>query len=320
MIRRQISHGLVIHQSTTTTLLPLPVDHRRPQMSTWGLTNRNMILDFHRLATDQRSPIIIQVRIQIIWTENGNHLQILNHQNHHLHLNRLSHIRSIKIRTLGQHTVAHTADHNITINNPMNFGDCQMSSNGTMPISTTSIWAMARKSIQVIMLCSAIPAASMILAIRTTMITIKTTTVVYGRDDLDKMVNDRLFILLFDTSDVGFVILFILFNADCSVKTSEGFRLHKAVIRYVYNVPTVTECERMCHSETKFRCVTYSYKYSPHTRDNCLLCDRPISHLDFYTDLEPNRDYDIYSMADDPHMCNQPANSHGRHESNNARK
>lgn len=106
---------------------------------------------------------------------------------------------------------------------------------------------------------------------------------------------------------------------DCSVKSSEGFRLHKAVIGYIYNVPTVTECERMCHSETKFRCVTYSYKYSPQTRDNCLLCDRPMSHLDYYTDLEPNRDYDIYSMSDDPQMCNQETNSHGRQD-NNARK
>lgn len=103
------------------------------------------------------------------------------------------------------------------------------------------------------------------------------------------------------------------------MKTSEGFRLHKAIIRYVYNVPTVTECERMCYSETKFRCVTYSYKYSPQTRDNCLLCDRPMSHLDFYTDIEPNRDYDIYSMSDEPHMCHQMASQHGHHD-NNARK
>lgn len=103
------------------------------------------------------------------------------------------------------------------------------------------------------------------------------------------------------------------------MKSTEGFRLHKAVIRHGYNVPTVTECERMCFSETKFRCVTYSYKYSPQTRDNCLLCDRPMSHLDFYTDLEPNRDYDIYSMSDDPQMCNQLANSHDRQD-NNARK
>lgn len=43
-----------------------------------------------------------------------------------------------------------------------------------------------------------------------------------------------------------------------------------------------------------------------------------MSHLDFYTDVEPNRDYDIYSMSDEPHMCHQTANQH--HRDNNARK
>lgn len=105
------------------------------------------------------------------------------------------------------------------------------------------------------------------------------------------------------------------------MKSSEGFRLHKAVVRFVYNVPTVTECERMCHAESKFRCVTYSYRYSPLTRDNCLLCDRPLGHLDYYSDIEPDRDYDIYAMADDPQMCQAPAiiDPHSR-QTANARK
>lgn len=47
------------------------------------------------------------------------------------------------------------------------------------------------------------------------------------------------------------------------------------------------------------------FRYSPLTRDNCLLCDRPIHHLDYYSDVEPDRDYDIYSMSDDPEMCNR---------------
>lgn len=77
-------------------------------------------------------------------------------------------------------------------------------------------------------------------------------------------------------------------------------------------MPTVTACEKMCHSENKFHCVTYSYRYSPLIRDNCLLCDRPMSHLDYYSDVEPDRDYDIYSMSDDPQMCNQPPNPNNR--------
>lgn len=105
------------------------------------------------------------------------------------------------------------------------------------------------------------------------------------------------------------------------MKSGEGFRLHKAVVRFVYHVPTVTECERMCHAESKFRCVTYSYRYSPVTRDNCLLCDRPLGQLDYYSDIEPDRDYDIYAMSDDPQMCHAPAiiDPHNR-QNTNARK
>lgn len=122
------------------------------------------------------------------------------------------------------------------------------------------------------------------------------------------------------TIHMGKLLYFIhICISECSVKSSEGFRLHKAVVSNVYNVPTVTECERMCASETKFRCVTYSYKYSPQTRDNCLLCDQSMNHLDYYTDIEPNRDYDIYSMADDLQMCGPNGLSPDRPE-NNARK
>lgn len=44
-------------------------------------------------------------------------------------------------------------------------------------------------------------------------------------------------------------------------------------------------------------------RYNPITRDNCLLCDRPFTHLDIYADVEPDRDFDIYSMSDDPQVC-----------------
>lgn len=47
---------------------------------------------------------------------------------------------------------------------------------------------------------------------------------------------------------------------ECSVKSSEGFRLHKGVVRFAYNVPDVRECEKMCYSENKFSCLTYSYR------------------------------------------------------------
>ncbi|XP_055593416.1 uncharacterized protein LOC129744747 isoform X2 [Uranotaenia lowii] len=92
-------------------------------------------------------------------------------------------------------------------------------------------------------------------------------------------------------------------NEECSVKTSEGFRLHRGVVKYSLNTPTVIDCERMCTTESRFRCRTFSYRYSLVSRENCLLCDRPYNLLDFYADLEPDRDYDIYSMTEDPKAC-----------------
>ncbi|KAL5287018.1 hypothetical protein ACFFRR_008145 [Megaselia abdita] len=93
---------------------------------------------------------------------------------------------------------------------------------------------------------------------------------------------------------------------ECSVKTSEGFRLHKTAIKHSFNVPTITECERLCSDENGFICHTYSYRYANMGRDNCMLCDRTVNHLDYYVDLEPDRDYDIYSMSDDMSTCREP--------------
>ncbi|XP_030380736.1 uncharacterized protein LOC115628667 [Scaptodrosophila lebanonensis] len=98
---------------------------------------------------------------------------------------------------------------------------------------------------------------------------------------------------------------------ECSAKTSEGFRLHKTAVKHASTVPTLTECERLCSDQNGFICHTYSYRYNQAGRDNCMLCDRPVNMLDYYVDIEPDRDYDIYSMADDMAVCRQPGRSDG---------
>lgn len=98
---------------------------------------------------------------------------------------------------------------------------------------------------------------------------------------------------------------------ECSAKTGEGFRLHKTVVRKSYKVPTLTECERLCYDQHGEGCHTFSYKYAPAGRDNCMLCDQPINRLDYYVDIEPDRDFDIYSMADDPDACSKISRSDG---------
>ncbi|XP_046810899.1 uncharacterized protein LOC111681958 isoform X2 [Lucilia cuprina] len=98
---------------------------------------------------------------------------------------------------------------------------------------------------------------------------------------------------------------------ECSAKTSEGFRLHKKIVKHMYSTPSLTECERLCSGQDAFICHTYSYRYSSGSRDNCMLCDRPINRLDYYVDIEPDRDYDIYSMSDDLNVCRKPSRSDG---------
>ncbi|XP_036332571.1 uncharacterized protein LOC118743917 [Rhagoletis pomonella] len=96
---------------------------------------------------------------------------------------------------------------------------------------------------------------------------------------------------------------------ECSAKIGEGFRLHKTAIKHSTTAPTLVECERLCSGQDGFTCHTYSYRYNQAGRDNCMLCDRPINSLDYYVDIEPDRDYDIYSMSDDLDVCSKSSRS-----------
>ena len=52
------------------------------------------------------------------------------------------------------------------------------------------------------------------------------------------------------------------------------------------------------------------FRYSTVGRENCLLCDRPVNLLDYYVDIEPDRNYDIYSMSDEHNSCSQQIPPH----------
>ena len=100
---------------------------------------------------------------------------------------------------------------------------------------------------------------------------------------------------------------------ECSVKTSEGFRLHKGVVRNAFTVPGIKDCEKMCYSEDKFRCSVFAYRYSDPSSNNCLLCDRSFSLLDSYADIVPDKNYDIYAMSDDMTVCKKDPQSRGEY-------
>lgn len=55
----------------------------------------------------------------------------------------------------------------------------------------------------------------------------------------------------------------------------------------------------------KLGCFRYTVSLTSPT-DNCYLSNRSYKELDFYTDLEPDRDFDVYTM-NNMKKCDQPA-------------
>ncbi|XP_011308110.1 uncharacterized protein [Fopius arisanus] len=92
----------------------------------------------------------------------------------------------------------------------------------------------------------------------------------------------------------------------CSVRSAGGFRLAKGIIRKSYLTANLGQCESLCQSQKEFTCLTFAYRYNlaaTSPSDNCLLSDAPLENLIFYTDLEPDRDYDIYAIMINPKWC-----------------
>ncbi|XP_017786597.1 PREDICTED: uncharacterized protein LOC108569520 [Nicrophorus vespilloides] len=84
---------------------------------------------------------------------------------------------------------------------------------------------------------------------------------------------------------------------ECSLRTATGFKLHKTSVRKLYQVPDIYECEMLCFTETDFNCLSYAFRYTSNAKaQNCYLSHKSYKALDFYTDLEPNRDFDVYTM------------------------
>ncbi|KAL1132616.1 hypothetical protein AAG570_010568 [Ranatra chinensis] len=84
---------------------------------------------------------------------------------------------------------------------------------------------------------------------------------------------------------------------ECFVRTKSGFRLDKAVVIVSLTTRSLYDCEQECSNERKFSCNIFSFRYSLSPSvpgDNCHLGERVYRSLDPYTDIIPDRDYDIY--------------------------
>ncbi|XP_050462779.1 uncharacterized protein LOC126857421 isoform X1 [Cataglyphis hispanica] len=93
---------------------------------------------------------------------------------------------------------------------------------------------------------------------------------------------------------------------ECSVRAGAGFKLSKGVVRKTYLTPNLDQCESLCINEKSYICMSFSYRYNvapTDPTDNCLLSDVSYKDLNFYVDLEPDRDYDIYAMIANSRIC-----------------
>ncbi|XP_029156985.1 uncharacterized protein LOC114929562 isoform X2 [Nylanderia fulva] len=93
---------------------------------------------------------------------------------------------------------------------------------------------------------------------------------------------------------------------ECSVRAGAGFKLSRGVVRKTYLTANLDQCESLCINEKSYICMTFSYRYNvapTDPTDNCLLSDVSYKDLNFYVDLEPDRDYDIYAMITNSRTC-----------------
>ncbi|XP_044744139.1 uncharacterized protein LOC123306292 [Coccinella septempunctata] len=92
---------------------------------------------------------------------------------------------------------------------------------------------------------------------------------------------------------------------ECSLRSATGFKLNKGIVKKFYAVPNIYECEQLCFKEREFRCSSYAFRYTislSAPADNCYLSNKNYKELDYYTDLQPDRDFDIYTMSN-PNKC-----------------
>ncbi|XP_012142647.1 uncharacterized protein LOC143263903 isoform X2 [Megachile rotundata] len=104
----------------------------------------------------------------------------------------------------------------------------------------------------------------------------------------------------------------------CSIKTITGSKLSRNVLRKTCLTHDFEQCEQLCTNETDFPCESFAYRYHAlitDPTDNCLLSDLSYQNINFYTDIEPDRDYNSYIFIRDPKKIRYSKHSTNLHPS-----
>ncbi|XP_076377147.1 uncharacterized protein LOC117227714 isoform X1 [Megalopta genalis] len=92
----------------------------------------------------------------------------------------------------------------------------------------------------------------------------------------------------------------------CFITYATGSKLGRHVLRKSCLARDPKQCEQLCLAETAFVCGSFAYRYNVLTTnptDNCLFSDLSHKDISSYTDLEPDRDYNVFVLVEDPNVC-----------------
>lgn len=56
------------------------------------------------------------------------------------------------------------------------------------------------------------------------------------------------------------IIQFNCLVLECSLRTAAGSKLRRLIVKKLYAVPNIYECENLCSQETDFPCASYAYR------------------------------------------------------------
>ena len=101
----------------------------------------------------------------------------------------------------------------------------------------------------------------------------------------------------------------------CSNFAEPGFRLAYGIVRETLFAQDAADCENQCLLSTRFTCKTFAYKYASSGVNNCELSNRDFRDIQRRTDLDPDRDWDVFERTRYSGECKDKSGFYGDDDS-----
>jgi len=102
---------------------------------------------------------------------------------------------------------------------------------------------------------------------------------------------------------------------ECSNFAEPDYRLSNSISRELTSARDDADCEEQCLLSTRFTCKTFAFKYGSRGFENCELSDRDFRDIQPRTDLDPDRDWDVFERTRYTRECRDKSNARGNGDS-----